>query len=102
MPLNFDTHILSLTCLYLPNFRSQAAIISEISTVFTVSYKKPQLHNLILPKIGQGQPRFIIQTMMVPSPRCYIQSCVEICPLVQENIFKGFVPYMDVVTILVM
>ena len=30
----------SISCLYLPTFRSQASIISEKSTVFTFSYRK--------------------------------------------------------------
>ena len=37
------------------------------------------------------------------SPRCYIPSFVEICPPVPEKkIFEGFLPYIDVVAILVM
>ena len=34
------TFMKSITCLYLPNFRSQASIVSEKSTVFTFSYRK--------------------------------------------------------------
>ena len=34
------TFIKSISCLYLPTFRSQASIISEKSTVFTFSYRK--------------------------------------------------------------
>ena len=34
------TFIYSIRCLLLPTFRSQAAIISEESTVFTYSYRK--------------------------------------------------------------
>ena len=30
----------SISCLYIPTFRSQAAIVSEKSTVFTFSYRK--------------------------------------------------------------
>ena len=30
----------SISCLYLPTFRSQASIVSEKSTVFTFSYRK--------------------------------------------------------------
>ena len=37
MTLTFNTHISSDI---LPNFRSLAAIVSEISTVFTFSYRK--------------------------------------------------------------
>ena len=34
------TFIESISCLYLPTFRSQASVISEKSTVFTFSYRK--------------------------------------------------------------
>ena len=34
------TFIYSIRCLYLPTFRSLAAIVSEKSTVFTFSYRK--------------------------------------------------------------
>ena len=34
------TFIKSLSCLYLPTFRSQTSIVSEKSTVFTFSYRK--------------------------------------------------------------
>ena len=34
------TFINSFSCLYLPTFRSLAAIVSEKSTVFTFSYRK--------------------------------------------------------------
>ena len=34
------TFMKSISCLYLPTFRSQAAIVSEKSTVFTFSYRK--------------------------------------------------------------
>ena len=34
------TFINSIRCLHLPTFRSQAAIFSETSTVFTFSYRK--------------------------------------------------------------
>ena len=43
------TFIYSIRCLLLPTFRSLAAIVSEKSTVFTFSYKKPMLQNLTLP-----------------------------------------------------
>ena len=38
-----------ISSLHLPAFRSQAAIVSEKSTVFTFSYRKSQLPNLTLP-----------------------------------------------------
>ena len=34
------TFMKSISCLYLPTFRSQASIVSEKSTVFTFSYSK--------------------------------------------------------------
>ena len=43
------TFIYSIRCLLLPTFRSLASIVSEKSTVFTFSYKKPMLPNLTLP-----------------------------------------------------
>ena len=41
--------IYSIRCLLLPTFRSLAAKVSEKSTVFTFSYRKPKLPNLTLP-----------------------------------------------------
>ena len=46
MTLTFNTHISSYI---LPNFRSLAAIVSEISTVSLISIEKPKLPNLTLP-----------------------------------------------------
>ena len=37
------TFIISISCLHLPTFRSQAAIVSEISTVFTFSHRKAKV-----------------------------------------------------------
>ena len=34
------TFMKSISCLYLPTFRSHASIVSEKSTVFTFSYRK--------------------------------------------------------------
>ena len=34
------TFMKSISCLYLPTFRSQASIVSEKSTVFTFSHRK--------------------------------------------------------------
>ena len=34
------TFMKSISCLYLPTFRSQASIVSEKNTVFTFSYRK--------------------------------------------------------------
>ena len=43
------TFIYSSRCLLLLTFRSLAAILSEKSTVFTFSHRKPKLPNLTLP-----------------------------------------------------
>ena len=52
MALTLNTHIPSFTNLvvwiYVPAFRSQAAIISEKSIVFAFSYKMCKLPNLTL------------------------------------------------------
>ena len=40
--------------------------------------------------------------MISRSPQSYIPSFVKIGPLVPDNIFKGFLTYMDVTAILVM
>ena len=37
---NSHTFIISISCLHLPTFRSQATIVSEKSTVFTFSHRK--------------------------------------------------------------
>ena len=51
----------SISCLYLPTFRSQASIVSEKSTVFTFSYRKAYVSKFHLArKIGQGHSRVII------------------------------------------
>ena len=43
------TFMKSISCQYLPAFRSQAAIVSEKSTVFTFPIEKPKFPNLTLP-----------------------------------------------------
>ena len=43
------TFIKSISCLYLPTFRSQASIVSEKSTVFFFPIEKPKFPNLTLP-----------------------------------------------------
>ena len=40
LTLNIHTFIISISCLHLPTFMSQAAIVSEKSTVFTFSRRK--------------------------------------------------------------
>ena len=44
-----QTFMKSISCLYLPIFRSQASIVSEKSTVFTFPTEKPKFPNLTLP-----------------------------------------------------
>ena len=43
------TFMVTISCLYLPTFRSQASIVSEKSTVFTFSLEKSKFLNLTLP-----------------------------------------------------
>ena len=43
------TFIYSIRCLLLLTFKSLAAIVSEKSTVFTFSYRKPKLPNFTWP-----------------------------------------------------
>ena len=50
----------SISCLYLPTFRSQASIVSEKSTVFTFPIEKPKFPNLTCRKIGQCHSMVII------------------------------------------
>ena len=59
-PEYLHTLIYSINCLHLITFRSQAAIVSEKSVVFTFSQRKLQ----ICPcrRIGQGQPKVILST----------------------------------------
>ena len=40
MTMTFHTFISSISCLHLPTFRSQAALLSERFSVFTFSYRK--------------------------------------------------------------
>ena len=62
MTLTLNIFINSIRCLHLPNFRSQAAIVSE-NTLFSICpIEKPMLQNLTLPLIGQCQHRVIILT----------------------------------------
>ena len=52
----------SISCLHLPTSRSQAAIVSEKSTVFTFSHRKTFYQIWPCHKIGQGHSRVIIWT----------------------------------------
>ena len=87
------TFINSITCLPLPNFRTQAAILSEKSTF---SYEKAYFtkFDLAVKKIKVNPGSSFEQTMVGRSPRCYIPSFVEIGPQVLEKIFEGFLSYM--------
>ena len=94
MTFNTDkTFINSISCLHLPTFRSQAAIVSEKSIVLTFSYKKVYVTKFDLAvnyvKVNLGSS--FEQTMMGMSPRYYRPSFVAIELLVLEKkIFKGF------------
>ena len=86
--------IYSIRGLLLLTFRSLNAIVSEKSTVFTFSYKKPKLPNFTSWSSFE-------QIKMGWSPQYYVPSFVEICPPVSEMIFEGFLPYMGLAAILV-
>ena len=91
MTLTFNTFISSVNC-QRTNFRSQASIVSEKSTVSYFSIEKPKEPILTLAlKVRVNPGSSFEQTMMSWSPRCYIPSFVEIGPLVQEKkIFELF------------
>ena len=102
MTLTFNTHISSYI---LPNFRSLAAIVSEISSVFTFSYRKTLVtkFDLAIKQVKVTRGSLFIQTMMGRSPRCYKTSFVEIgLPVLEKKIVEGFLPYMGMAAILVM
>ena len=85
------TFMKSFSCLYLPTFRSKASIVSEKSTVFTFSYRKPVTKFDLAVKYVKVTPGSLFeQTMMGWSPRCYIPSFVEIGLPVLEKIFEWF------------
>ena len=73
-------------------FRSQAAIVSKISTVFTFSYRKVEVakFDLAVKKVMVNPGSSLEQTIMSWSPRFYIPSFVLICPMVLEKIFEVF------------
>ena len=99
------TFINTKSCLHLPTFRPQAAIVSEKSTVFTFSHRKAYVtkFDLVGKKVKVTPGSSFVQTMMDKSPQCYIRSYMEIRPPVPEkNIFEGFFTYMGVAAILVM
>ena len=73
------TFINSISCLHLPMFKLQAAIVSEKSIVFTFSYRKA--YNQIWPcrKISQGHSSVIIWTNYdgQQSPIIHTKFCVN-------------------------
>ena len=96
------TFMNSISCLYLPTFRSHGSIVSEKNPLFSLfPTEKPKFPNLTL---GQGHSTVSFeQTMMGRSPRCYIPGFVEIGPpLPEKKIFEGYLPYMGMAAILVM
>ena len=98
------TFINSISCLHLPTFGSQAAIVSEKATVITFSYRKAKYtkFDLAVKYVMVNTGSSFEQNMMGGSPSCLMPNFVEIGLLVPEKIFKGFLPYMDVAAILVM
>ena len=109
MTLTLYTHmytfIYSISCMYLPCFRSQAPKGSE-SIVFTFSYLYRiacvTQFDFVVKEVKVNPGLLSEQTMMNPSPQCYIPSFMEISPLVLEKkIFEVFLPYMGVAAILV-
>ena len=87
------TFINSFGCLHLTSFRSQFAIFSEKSTVFTFSYRKTYVTKFDLSvnwaKVNPGSS--FVQTMIGWGHQCYMPSFVQIIPLVpEENILKVF------------
>ena len=58
LDLQYSHTIYSIRCLFLPTFRSLAAIVAEKSTVFTFSYRRAKVD--LARKIGQGNSRVII------------------------------------------
>ena len=79
----------SISCLHLQTFRSQGAVLSEKSTVFTFSHRTQ--FDLVVKKVKFTPGSSFVQTMMGRSPRLYIPSFVEIGPSVLEKkICEGF------------
>ena len=90
--------------MHLPSFRSQAAIVSGKSNEFTFSYSinKMTQFDMVVKQVKVNPVLSFEQTIINPSHQCYIPSFVEISPLVLEKkIFDAYLPYMDVVAILV-
>ena len=79
--------ISSISCLHLPTFRSQAAIVSEKIQCFHFSHRKAYVTKFDIAvkyvKVTQGSS--FEQTLMGWSPRSYIPSFVEIGPPVPEK-----------------
>ena len=102
MTLTFNTHIYSYI---LPGFRSLAAIVSEISSVFTFSYRKTFVtkFDLAVKLVEVTRGSSFEQPMMGWCHQCYIPSFMEIgLPVAEKMIFEGFFLYMGVAAILVM
>ena len=93
MTLTLNTHIHVLSFIHLPTFRSQAAIVSKESIVFTFSYRKAfTKFDLAIKQVKVNLGLSFEQTKVDPSPQCYIPSFMKIGPLVSEKIFEGFLP----------
>ena len=85
---------------YSSEFLLQNFLLNDILTVFPI-----QMHDDLCChccKIGQGHHRAMINIQIVVLGQCYKPSFVKTRPLVPEKIFEGFLPYMDMATILIM
>ena len=94
----------SISYLHLPTFGSQAAIVSEKSTVITFSYRKAKVtkFDLAVKCVMVNTGSSFEQNIMGGSPSCFMPSFMEIGLLVLEKIFEGFFPHIGVAAILVM
>ena len=97
LDLNYSHNfIYSISCLHLPLFRSQAAIVFKTSIVFTFSQVKDYVSKIDLAvkyvKVIVGSS--FEQTMTGWGPQCYIPSFLEISPpVLEKKIFEGFLPW---------
>ena len=82
MSLTLNTRISSITqlVLHLPTFRSQAAIFSEKSTVFTFTYRKAQVE-----KFDLGRVTSVVFFFISMYPNANIQNLVENGHVVSEK-----------------
>ena len=110
MTLTLYTHmytfIYSISCMYLPCFRSQALKGSEsiVFTFYRIAYVTQFVtqFDFVVKQVKVNPGLSSEQTLMYMSPQYNIPSFMEINPLVLEKkIFKVFLLYMGVAAILV-